>query len=76
MESFRIQREEKTVRIIRVTELKDELEKSVAACEEGINKSQELYDKEAAEAARLQAIKDKIKEINGDLARENAELSV
>jgi len=64
------------VRIVRVTELKKELEDSVAACEEAINKSQELYDKEATELARLRAIKDKIREINQDLAKENAELTV
>ena len=76
LESFRIQREEKVTRIIRVTELKKELEEGIAFCEDAISKSQELYDKELAELARLRAIKDKIREINADLAKENAELMV
>jgi len=75
LESFRIQKEEKELRIIRITELTRELEESVANCEKVVNDVQQLTKEEEAEILRLQNIKNKIREINSDLSDQKSELS-
>jgi len=72
LETLGLEKKEKELRIVRITEMRVELRESVEKCEKFVNETRILYELEEAEMNKLLVEKEKIYEINRELLREKS----